>query len=112
MAAGGWPVAAGARGDCQAISCDIALTWSGDIFLRFLLPSAVHQFTKVSVPGDEDRFLTVRSREHVRIIRAWGYLGRLSVPDAFEKEVLVGWLDEQGRPVHRLRTNPRSSWAA
>jgi hypothetical protein len=40
MAAGGWPVAASAR-------------------------------------GDEDRFLTVRSREHVRIIRAWGYLGNI-----------------------------------
>ena len=29
-------------------------------------------------PGDEDRFLTVRSCEHVRIIRAWwGYLGNI-----------------------------------
>jgi hypothetical protein len=44
---------------------------------RILLPSAVHQFTEVFIPGDKDRFLTVRSREQVRIIRAWGYLGNI-----------------------------------
>jgi hypothetical protein len=31
---------------------------------RILLPSAVHQFTEVFIPGDKDRSLTVRSREH------------------------------------------------
>ncbi len=43
----------------------------------FLLHSAVHQFTEVFIPGDKDRFPTVHSREHVRIIRAWGYLGNI-----------------------------------